>query len=152
MMVVDHPSIIDYVSWHQGDNDGNTNQSENSVGDNDLLRFFAGCDYLTLKENVKPTPLTDEYSEKEEEVTIEAKKQSALPPEIKEEEIPEEIDTISFYVFYPNNYSGVYDRMGSNVEAIAYLLNGLNSQKRSTSYKDDVPLKFDSLNDFSGIG
>ena len=152
MMLVDHPSIIDYVSWHQGDNDGRTNQTENSVGDNDLLRFFAGCDSGTLKKNVKPTPLTDEYTEKEEEITAEAKKQAPLPPEPKEEEIPEEIDSFTFYVFYPNNYSGVYDRMGSNVEAIAYLLNGSNSQKRGSSYKDDVPLKFDSLNSFIGVG
>ena len=36
MLVVDHPSIIDYVGWNEG--------NEEKVSDTDILRFFAGCD------------------------------------------------------------------------------------------------------------
>lgn len=36
MLVVDHPSIIDYVGW--------TEDNQNQVADTDILRFFAGCD------------------------------------------------------------------------------------------------------------
>ena len=56
MMVVDHPSIIDYVTW--------TNDNKN-VTDTDILRFLAGCgegDGNGFRDLAKPTPLTDEYT------------------------------------------------------------------------------------------
>lgn len=143
MMVVDHPSIIDYVSHQYG--------VEDKVKDTDLLRFFAGCDSSTLIEAAKPTPLTDEYTEPTYKTVTEKEKQ--LPPEREEKEIPEEVRYVSFYVFFPNNYSGVYDTIGSNVEAIAYLLNGVNSQKKKNdSFEEDVSIKFDNLYEFDGIG
>ena len=55
LMVVDHPSIIDYATW-------NTNAPQPS--ETDMLRFFAGCDdgdgSDSLTSYVQPTPLTDD--------------------------------------------------------------------------------------------
>ena len=157
LMVVDHPSIIDYVSWHGGQGNG----KENSVSDSDLLRFFAGCDDGTIKNAVKPTPLTDEYTEPEFTNTY-TKADPVKLDTVKtgqstgEPEIPEDIKEITFYVFYPNNYSGVYDmeNSDSNVNAIAYLLCGSNAQKDATNNYEDVPLAFTykSMNDFNGVG
>lgn len=126
LMVVDHPSIIDYVSWHGG-NGG-------EVKDSDLLRFFAGCDDGTIKDAVKPTPLTDEAIQSINIQEYTKATPAPLPQPPIETEIPEDIQEIIFYVFYPNNYSGVYDMMGdksrsNKVEAIAYLLCGNNAQK-----------------------
>ena len=143
MLVVDHPSIIDYISYQNG--------IESDVKDTDLLRFFAGCDYETLTKAAKPTPLTDEYTEPKSEAYYVKPKLNI--PKVDEKEIPNDVETITFYVFYPNNYSGCYDHMGNTVEAIAYLLHGLNAQKRVrknsdgtyTTLRDDYPLKLESL-------
>ena len=138
MMVVDHPSIIDYVSWHGG----------GEAKDTDLLRFFAGCGYADIIENVKPTPLTDELTQ------ISTSKYYTKP-ELKtedpviDEDIPEEVRNVTFYVFYPNNYSGYYDRIGNQVEAIPYLLKGSNAQKRvGDNHREDVPISFSDPDTF----
>lgn len=146
MMVVDHPSIIDYVSWQEGIND--------TVKDTDLLRFFAGCDSGTLIDAAKPTPLTDEYIQASTTTYYTKAEKAPLPQPKIEEEIPEEISEIVFYVFYPNNYSGCYDHMGRNVEAIAYLLNGLNAQKvgDGDNYQNDVSLTLSNITQFDGNG
>ena len=143
MMIVDHPSIIDYVSWRDGIE--NKDSLPTRVSDTDLLRFFAGCDYGTVSDAALPTPLVDEYTGPEYERTYIDPK---IPEPIIEEEIPEEIDEFVFYVFYPNNYSGTYDHMGSTVEAIAYLLNGVNAQKKvGDNYMQDIPLQFDTISE-----
>lgn len=123
MMVVDHPSIVDYTLWDDNDT---------SVKDTDILRFFAGCqgteDESLLKTFAKPTPLTDEYTETDvTDKGIPVKENEPLsPPEVPSDEELE----IDFYVFYPNNYSGYYDRTDSNskVDPIAYLLAGNGAQ------------------------
>ena len=150
LMVVDHPSIIDYVSWDGGKGKG----KEDSVFDSDLLRFFAGCDDGKIKNLVKPTHLTDEYTEPIYIRTYTKADPVKLDPPPIEPEIPEDIKEITFYVFYPNNYSGVYDRMGEEVEAIAYLLCGSNAQKRKEDPYTDYPLKFEysDMHNFDGKG
>lgn len=150
LMVVDHPSIIDYVSWHGGQGNG----KEDSVSDSDLLRFFAGCDDGTIKNAVKPTPLTDEYTEPEFTNTYTKADPVKLDPPPVEPVIPEDIKEITFYVFYPNNYSGVYDTIGESVEAMAYLLCGSNAQKKNENPYEDYSLQFNykSMNNFNGHG
>ena len=131
MLVVDHPSILDYVSW--------SNENRHQVSDTDILRFLAGCGEGDgaggLRSLAKPTPLTDEYTQGHDHVK---------QPETKttpEEEKPVE-KQICFYVFYPNNYSGTYDNKWSEgsfdgvrfdatskVEAIPYLITGKGAQK-----------------------
>ena len=116
LMVVDHPSVIDYATWH--DETGN-------VEDTDMLRFFAGCDSLNPKDPnsimsiVKPTPLTDEYLNKYQEPVYDYP--TVHTPPQKPEDPPVETITVTFYVFYPNNYSGKYDDAGY---AVTYLLSG----------------------------
>jgi hypothetical protein len=124
IMLTDHPSIIDYANWYD-------KKSDNDLKDTDLLRFFAGCDKSAVLAAVKPTPLTDEYTQKitEEE---EIKKLNPIPEPTPEPEIPDVEKTIQFYVFYPNNYSGCYDSLTatSPVDAIGYLLFGKGCNKK----------------------
>ena len=131
MLVVDHPSVLDYVSWYDG----------TKVTDTDVYRFFAGCDPMdsnsedSILGHVKPTPLTDEYTEDIKvynPVAAEAKKK----PQPTENISPTEPIELVFYVFFPNNYSGVYDRVEKNesgVEAIPYLLYGRGAQMQNSA-------------------
>ncbi len=140
LMVVDHPSIIDYISWY--DDEGSLDEYR----DTDLMRFFAGCDSLdptdsrSIMSRVKPTPLTDEYLDTRVETPIPVKEATPEPPPPLPE-IPKETKKISFYVFYPNNYSGYYDDADF---AVAYLLAGCGCQKF-----EDEDMKVVNLNDFS---
>ncbi len=125
LMVVDHPSVIDYASWY--DDDG-TDPYE----DTDLMRFFAGCDSLdpddprSIMSRVRPTPLTDEYLAEYADDPGPVK-ENVPPPPKPDPVIPKETKTVSFYAFYPNNYSGYYDK--DKDFAIAYLIAGAGCQK-----------------------
>ena len=151
MMVVDHPSILDYATWY------GKSQPDQLPKDTDVLRFFAGCDSgnsndeSSLLSYVKPTPLTDEYLQKD--VTPgpisphETEKPTPPEPEV---ESPDEPIEVSFYVFYPNNYSGAFDRKSnSKVDPIAYLLCGNGAQwKCNTSnvkQSEVLPISFKDL-------
>lgn len=159
MLLVDHPSILDYVSWG-----GRNNDTITKVSDDDVHRFFAGCDNVAgpggsnetggkLSDYAKPTPLTDEYVEKREEENIIPDKKST-PPQSTEPQIPtdESID-VTFYVFFPNNYAGYYDRCGSEVEAIPYLLYGKGAQMTPDgNITKNLPLSFENTNGNDGSG
>lgn len=125
LMVVDHPSVIDYISWYDDD-------SNDPYEDTDLMRFFAGCDSLDPKDprsimsRVKPTPLTDEYLAQYADNPAPIQENPA-PPKKPDPIIPKETKTVSFYAFYPNNYSGYYDK--DKDFAIAYLIAGAGCQK-----------------------
>lgn len=153
MMVVDHPSILDYATWY------GKSQPDQLPKDTDVLRFFAGCDSgisndeSSLLSYVKPTPLTDEYLQKD--VTpgpypIEPNEPEKPTPSESEVESPDEPIELSFYVFYPNNYSGAFDRKSnSKVDPIAYLLCGNGAQwKCNTSnvkLSEVLPISFKDL-------
>lgn len=161
MLLVDHPSIIDYVSWDD--------KNHSKATDTDLLRFFAGCDSGSsrqLSENsladaATPTPLTDEYLQAGggEEV-VEFKKQEPDPPVEPTIEVTPPVK-VQFYVFYPNNYSGVYDHESDNnkhydnVDAIAYLLFGRGTQMEYNEAdpvnSKSIPLTFDEIMQSSDI-
>lgn len=111
LMVVDHPSVLDYATWH-----------DKKPTDTQVLRFLAGCDPLdnttnSLLEYVKPTPLTDEYTEVDNSSSN------------NQEKSGDKTTDIIFFAFFPNNYSGVYDlKNDSVVDPIAYLLYGNGAQ------------------------
>lgn len=115
-MIVDHPSIIDYVFGLH--NKG----SKDKLTDNDVHRYFAGCDKETLVQEAKPTPMTDEYTisdvTESVKITPQQKNSDGQPQEIK----------ISCY--FPNNYSGVDDSVSfkttdtNKVDFAAYMLTG----------------------------
>ena len=147
MMVVDHPSIIDYVTW--------TNDNKN-VTDTDILRFLAGCgegDGSGFRDLAKPTPLTDEYTQVHDEIDVEEVKEIITNNEENatnpEDEKPLD-DVLCFYVFYPNNYSGTYDdpdgdghKIDGNslVEPIPYLIAGKGAQKENGDYAKELELR-----------
>lgn len=113
-LLIDHPAILDY--WERrNDNEYNVN---NSLTDNveskeqELLRFFAGCSVLKARKPVDP-PKSKEPEKKDE-------------PE--EEATDNSQNTIQFFVFYPNNYSGKDDKAGGLVDPIEYLMNGVGAQ------------------------
>lgn len=162
MMVVDHPSILDYATWHD----------PKDLKDTDVLRFFAGCDFgdttsdgnsnadnSILKSFVKPTPLTDEYyspSDGVEPIPVtEEKTPEEETPKEKESPSPDEEIKISFYTFFPNNYSGAFDREYGKIDPIAYLLFGKGAQWDciNDDYQEAqiLPLTFDELAN-SGTG
>ena len=152
MMVVDHPSILDYATWH----------NPNDLKDTDVFRFFAGCDFGgggngsnngdvigtdlngggggggILQSFAKPTPMTDEYLGAEDTTEAprpieENKKPEPETPKEPEAPTPDEEFEIRFYAFFPNNYSGAFDKDNSTyakikqntkVDPIAYLLFG----------------------------
>ena len=135
MLVVDHPSIIDYATWYR--EDANTSHKylspKDSLTDTDIHRFFAGCEVegAALKDKAMPTPLTDEYTEQITKELIEETPTPEEPKEETQEEPPSPVpdEEITFYVFFPNNYSGYYDRKDGNIEPMAYLLAGINAQE-----------------------
>ena len=129
LLVVDHPSIIDYATWY----DDSSKNPDDEYRDTDLLRFFAGCDSLdpedkrSIMSRVKPTPLTDEYLAEYvpgDAITLDI---NEPPPRPIPPEVPKATKKVSFYVFYPNNYSGYYDKDPDF--AVAYLLAGAGCQK-----------------------
>lgn len=147
MMVVDHPSIIDYATWYQ--------DKTQNLKDTDILRFFAGCNTGDKGESQKflqafaiPTPLTDEYVE--EEPQNEPDPEPQMPP--LEEAPPEEEIKISVYAFFPNNYSGYFDNQQSNggkVDPISYLLYGNGAQwvcdEDNVKESSVLPINFKSV-------
>lgn len=142
MMITDHPSSIDYSSWYVNDDDK----------ENDYHRYFAGCmgqlgmhgeggvnDENTRLNNSypdniheQPTDMTDEYTAdmiKDIEINPNIAEKGQRPPE--NPELNENPITIEFFVFFPNNYSGINDfpnNKDGNVDAMLYLIAGRNSQ------------------------
>lgn len=101
-ILIDHPSVLNY--W-AGKNVEYTNGNETDDAEQELLRFFAGCDMLTPKVSPVKEPI----------------------PVIDNEVIDSpDTDKIEFFVFYPNNYSGVDD---DPIYAINYLVNGVGTWK-----------------------
>ena len=178
MMVVDHPSILDYSTWYGTGVAG----EEGLPKDTDIYRFFAGCDGGGanadgsanggfggsqgggggLASYAKPTPLTDEYlsEDNSEAINITENKKPEPPAPVKVEEerppVDEEIE-LTFYTFFPNNYSGYYDNMpDSKVNPIAYLLCGKGAQWNCRN--DDVtqaevlPIDFDGISQSQFLG
>lgn len=163
MLLVDHPSILDYVSWG-----GRNNDTITKVSDDDVHRFFAGCDNVAgtggsnetggkLSDYAKPTPLTDEYIENRVNKS-ETPGPKSTPTQSTEPQISMDEDIkVTFYVFFPNNYSGYYDRCDNkydtNVEAIPYLLYGKGAQMTPDGDKTkNLPLSFENTNGNNGVG
>ena len=112
-LLMDHPSIIN-----------SQRKSVDMIGDVDdinsaeqsLLRFFAGCEVLQ--------PSNETQIEKQGNVPNEI--QAAAHTQLNSSVATEDI---VFFVFFPNNYSGVDETKGRDYfGAIQYLLYGLGSQ------------------------
>lgn len=115
-IIADHPQIINRYEKYGNENGGDVDDV--SSDEQRVLRFFAGCEVLNAS---KPT----------NDILI---KYPVLPTvEEIPSPVPEEIvitsNQIVFYVFYPNNYSGIDDRNSNEVNPIDYLLNGFGTQR-----------------------
>lgn len=139
-LIVDHPSILDYVSWYEANRD--------LVKDTDILRYFAGCDD-SLKKYVQPTPLTDEGVRGAKlGITKKEWKPKDPPPAAQPEEV-------QFIVYFPNNYSGMFDAdtvkddkegtsgLGADF-VIKYLLSGRNAQQKTVVTSDSVIVQMEN--------
>lgn len=136
-ILADHPSIVNYMSksncgdLKKDENDepiegsGLSSKNEIHTKEQALLRFFAGCDILHASKPINNIKFEEKYP--------------TFPQIPQEEPIAEPPSTntiyedINFFVFYPNNYSGVDDKPTNDVKAMDYLVNGLCTQLMVTS-------------------
>lgn len=132
-ILADHPSILDY--WRRekyGDGPGDVE------GDQSVLRFFAGCEPIgapkTQEQGLGDVTQT-EYNTEQKEVHTnnpenENENLSPTPNDNVEEDIttgpPDEFtkdNSIGFYVYFPNNLSGV-DFIKNPKVIVNYLVHG----------------------------
>lgn len=141
LMVVDHPSIIDYVF-------GSHNSSNTNIKDNDVHRYFAGCDKETLQSATEPTPLEDEY--KSENINYITENNTQQTPNVQQQ-TPSKL---KFYWFFPNNYSGHYDNntfdnVVNKISSMKYTLmgtaGGIKRRKSDNTFTSDWDLLDDSV-------
>ena len=140
MLLIDHPSILDYWSGHDKEgrpyrltnrnkpllegNNGGVDEQYNQ--ENTLLRFFAGCDILSA--------VPQEYRKKKREPKPDGEPQPvvATPPDPEVHSPTVKKKVIQCALYYPNNYSGADDYpivASSSVNSIYYLMNGIGAQK-----------------------
>ena len=173
LMLTDHPSSVDYASWWTDNDDAVENSGKDrglGNAENDYLRYFAGCfdedadnkGDMTGGLHTTPTYLTDEYT-KLDIPLVKPEKVKKAEKENRNSQ-PKNTIQVEFFVYFPNNYSGVNDlpcvtekENGSEVNSIVYLLAGRNAQKTGNvgndfkKYKNkDNPLNVDT--DLSGDG
>ena len=120
-LLIDHPSIINRYN--------NAIEESSEVDDVDsveqqLLRFFAGCG---IPDNLQ--------SDKDEEPPT-----PPAPPKPVINEVVSTYNEINFFVFFPNNYSGVDDGPSSEVPAMEYLINGVGTNHYFTKTGDTISL------------
>lgn len=112
-ILVDHPSVVNSFNGKGIGGKGVGDVDDVESYEQTLLRFFAGCEvldkttetYVMEQEPPKPNPPSP--------ITVEV-------PEVTEQ------GAFSFYIFYPNNYSGVDDRNDMDLFT-NYMLQGIGS-------------------------
>ena len=115
-LLVDHPSILDM--WKN-----NTfKKGEEFNAEQQILRFFAGCDELKLNDKVIDTgEYEDDYSQP-----------IWSDIETEEKDVTEEV---IFYIFFPNNYSGRDDK-NDKFYYLAYQYDGGKPEYGKKQYDD----------------
>lgn len=146
-MIVDHPSVLDYVTWYEANKD--------NVSETDILRYFAGCDPNdstnpdSLLHYVEPTPLTDEATTVNTQI-IDTESLKTKP----KDKATNSSDTIQFMVYFPNNYSGSFDVYNNKTGVefiIKYLLSGKNAHEYYTLKPNGEPIS-NPLTEFNSTG
>lgn len=112
-LLIDHPSIVNQWRGEVRGGEGIGDVDDIDSNEQQLLRFFAGCELLAAQ---KP------------EVNNEPKITS-IQPKVKDVKTTVTSDELVFYVFYPNNYSGVDDDADGIVKPMEYLINGIGPNK-----------------------
>jgi hypothetical protein len=120
ILLVDHPSILDM--WKKNGASANADDNEQQI-----LRFFAGCDTLELNnikiDNTPEEPIKPEKDNQPDQVPI---------------KVTEETEQIIFYVFFPNNYTGINDEIDDviNYLSTSYEVSNNGSSNGTKLYKD----------------
>lgn len=113
-LLIDHPSIINQWRGDIKGGEGIGDIDDVESNEQQLLRFFAGCEILQAQmpetKNQQPLPTPKKVVKKVEKPTT-------------------TYDELVFYVFYPNNYSGVDDDPSGVVKPMEYLVNGIGANK-----------------------
>lgn len=91
-ILIDHPAIINEIQNMKG-------KAPDDDIEMDTLRFFAGCG--PLDNDLKKVKNADADTNKTN------RENSIEPKEVKNEE---KVEKLKFYVFFPNNYSGNYNK------------------------------------------
>lgn len=129
-LLVDHPSILDAWRTDSGRDVSNDSNEER------ILRFFAGCESITLQETKKPEEkemvesIIDGTVEQVEEVEQEVPQEEAEPAEVDEglESEGEYYEREAYIIFFPNDFSG-YDNLDEGIE----ILNSYESDDSSST-------------------
>lgn len=132
MMVVDHPSVVDYALWDE--------DNPNEVTDTDLLRFFAGCDYETVTNAAKPTPLTDEYFKFGDGEGLVSEMEKTTRKKQKTIQVKSSL-------YFPNNYTGLWDIKYFNSNPLGYLFSGCGAGETYTKGTKTLNIKKYDFND-----
>ena len=106
-LLIDHPSIINY--WENRGKSVSNSVDDIDDPEQEILRFFAGCDLLSSRKATSK------------------KKRVVAKDDIKPSPNTE---VYTFFVFYPNDYSGVDDN--DDDLAVDYLTNGIGTWKIRT--------------------
>ena len=112
-LLIDHPSIMNVFDKRS--------EKDNIDEDNDILRFFAGCDIPMKLENPKLTNFSN-------------KNTTGLNGE-KVTTGNESGDEITFSVYFPNNYSGhYYSKSNVDFDWVKYITKGHGILASNTNY------------------
>lgn len=136
-LVADHPSILDYWEGRTG----NLGRDDEQL-DNDLLRFFAGCDTINGKSDTVVVNIEDE------DPTQPIQEEQTPPATPKPEKVV-------VYVFFPNNYSGIDDIRGRDIgpwNGMDYLFYGVQCGKECIGDSMEDMNPFNISNDIEPRG
>ena len=125
-LLIDHPSIIN--NWRMEKNNAEQGVDDVLSTEQKLLRFFAGCEPLEKSRPKKPkesNPTTEVVTNEEPQV------ESTVTPVVSSRDI-------YFYVFFPNNYSGIDDQRGL-IKPMEYLINGVGCNLTDENKDDNQP-------------
>ena len=133
-LLIDHPAILDY--WDGRNKPVEDNGNDVDSKEQELLRFFAGCDILKANgdgEINQDVNKQDDYNDNDNNAEENQTDSNGNKKMV-------------FLVFFPNNYSGVDDVNSVFVNPIDYLINGVGAQKYTTNHENDN-ITFDDIND-----
>ena len=123
-MLIDHPSVINYWLRNQSQTDNmESSGGVDEVNSNEqtLLRFFAGCDNLSINNLPEQNDVEN--------------------PEAKAPSTPNgDTVTITSFLFFPNNYTGYRDTPN---KAMLYLMNGMGSGRLFDESTKDTSQDYD---------
>lgn len=120
-IVADHPSVVDYWMKNHAGGDGFIDKDE---AEQQLLRFYAGCDNLDLTEVLEEI----ETPEEETHIDEEPKKKDTVDGRLTVKTGYTPDNGYSFYLYFPNNLSGK-DYLDEPDLVIDYLMLGKQKEE-----------------------